>query len=173
MKVKLTAVAIISAFSLAAISVHADDGKINFIGKITDDACTVTNTVSNPLSVTLGTVSSKAFDGSNTAAPTDFKIELTSCPDSAKTAAVKFDGTAANNDSTALQLTQEDGVATGVGIQVTDAKNKVVPLHAASSSYDLKTGTNSLTFTARYLKVGSAVTSGPANSTTNFTIVYN
>ncbi|AMX05510.1 fimbrial protein [Enterobacter asburiae] len=173
MKVKLTAAAIISAFSLAAISAHADDGKINFIGKITDDACTVTNTVSNPLSVTLGTVSSKAFDGSDTAAPTDFKIELTSCPDSAKTAAVKFDGTAANNDSTALQLTQEDGVATGVGIQITDAKNTVVPLHAASSSYDLKTGANSLAFTARYLKVGSAVTSGPANSTTNFTIVYN
>lgn len=170
-KALIAAAVIMSTVNFSAA--FADDGKINFVGEITDDACTVTNTVSNPLVVTLGTVSKTAFADNATAAPTKFNIELTDCPASVTSAAVKFDGKAANNDSTALALTDETGVATGVGLQITDAKNVVVPLHTASSAYTLATGTNKLGFVARYLKVGTAVTSGPANSTSNFTIVYN
>lgn len=163
--------------SLSAAPALAADGQINFVGSITDTACTVTNSPSNPLTVTLGTVSRTSLDGAagKTAAPTDFKIALTGCPASLNghTANVKFDGVSANSDNSALKLTQDTGVATGVGIQITDSTGAVVPLYTPSSTYNLVTGDNSLDFVARYLSLGSAVTAGPANSTSNFTIIYN
>ncbi|MFV8869985.1 fimbrial protein [Serratia fonticola] len=171
MKKLVIAASIIASLSASAF---ADDGKINFIGAITDDACTVVNNMSNPLIVTLGTVSSTAFTtGTMTAAPTKFTIALTNCPASVTSAKVKFDGTANANDNTILALTQETGVATNVGIQLMDKSQAVVPLYTASTAYALTTGDNDLDFVARYLATSLPVTAGPANSTSNFTIVYN
>jgi len=171
MKKLIIAASIIASVSTAAF---ADDGKINFTGSITDDACTVVNDMSSPLSVELKTVSSKAFKAAgNTASPTGFSIKLTGCPAAMTSAAVKFDGTADSNVNTILALTQEAGVATNVGIQLTDNKDVVVPLHTASSSYPLTVGDNKLDFVARYYATAATVTAGPANATSNFTIVYN
>ena len=173
MKKNLIAVALVAGvFSAYAM---ADDGIINFIGEITDDACTITNDVGNPLQVTLGTVSRATLDGGagKTASPTAFNIQLTNCPASVSSATVKFDGASANGDNTALALTQESGVATGVGIQITDPANVIVPLYTASTAYPLQTGTNSIPFVARYLAVSNSVSAGPANATTNFTVNYN
>lgn len=154
--------------------VLADDGKINFVGAITDDACTIVNNMTNPLTVTLGTVSSGAFTAAGTtAAPTKFTLALKSCPSSVISATVKFDGIADNNENTLLALTQDAGVAKNVGIQLMDKNYAVVPLYTASSSYPLVTGDNSLDFIARYYATAVPVTAGPANSTSNFTIVYN
>lgn len=176
MKKYLLVVGIISLSATNAMAANGD-GQINFIGTITDTACKVVNTPANPLTVTLGTVSRTALDGGagKTAAPTAFTINLTDCPASLNghTANVKFDGVSANSDNTALKLTQDTGVATGVGIQIRDNTDKVVPLYTPSSAYNLVTGDNSLNFVARYLSVASTVTTGPANSTSNFTIVYN
>lgn len=171
MKKLVIAASIIASLSAAAF---ADDGKINFVGAITDDACTVVNSMSNPLTVTLGTVSSKSFTtGSLTAAPTKFTIALKGCPAAMTSAKVKFDGTANANDNTILALTQETGVATNVGIQLMDKSQAVVPLYTASTAYALTTGDNNLDFVARYLATSLPVTAGPANSTSNFTIIYN
>lgn len=172
MKKLVIAASIVASMSAAAA--FADDGKINFIGAITDDACTVVNDMSNPLSVTLGTVSSTAFKvAGDTAAPTKFTIKLTNCPATMTSAKVKFDGTADSNVGTLLALTQETGVATNVGIQLMDKQNVVVPLYTASSAYNLVAGANDLDFVARYYATAATVTAGPANSTSNFTIVYN
>lgn len=177
MKKSLLAVAIMAVGVLSATTANAGDGQINFIGTITDEACTVVNNLSNPLTVTLGTVKRTALDGGagKTAAPTNFIIKLTDCPAAldGHTAQVKFDGTSAIGDNTALKLTQDSGVATGVGIQLTDAQNKIVPLYTASSAYSLTTGENNLNFVARYVSVADTVTAGPANSTSQFTIIYN
>ncbi|MCY1700944.1 fimbrial protein [Lelliottia sp. SL45] len=171
MKKNLIAAVVAGALSSSAL---AADGKIEFVGAITDDACTVTNNMNNPLLVTLGTVASSAFTtGNRSAAPTEFKINLTNCPDSVTSAQVKFDGKADDNDNTILQLTQETGVATNVGIQLMDKSNAVVPLYTASTAYELTAGTNDLKFVARYLATSLPVKAGPANSTSNFTIVYN
>lgn len=155
-------------------SVFADDGKINFYGSITDTACTVVNNMSNPLSVMMGTVSSKAFTGAgSTASPTKFTIALKDCPKSVSSATVKFDGTADSNVNTLLALTQQTDMAKGVGIQLMDNKNVVVPLYTASSAYPLSPGNNNLDFVARYYATASTVTAGQANSTSNFTLNYN
>lgn len=174
MKKNLIVAALVVASSMSAASAFADDGKINFIGAITDDACTVVNDMSNPLTVTLGTVSSKAFKNQgDTAAPTKFSIKLTDCPATVSSASVKFDGTADSNVNTILGLTQESGVATNVGIQLADMNNNVIPLYTASEAFPLAAGDNSLDFVARYYATAAQVTAGPANSTSNFTIVYN
>ncbi|MGL5389644.1 MAG: fimbrial protein [Serratia sp. (in: enterobacteria)] len=172
MKKNLIVAALVTG--VLSASAFADDGKINFVGSITDDACTVVNNMSNPLTVTLGTVSSSAFTAAgSTAAPTKFTIALTDCPATMTSAKVKFDGTADTNVNTILKLTQETGVATNVGIQLMDKANVVVPLYTASSAYALTAGANNLDFVARYYATAAAVTAGPANSTSNFTIVYN
>lgn len=90
-------------------------------------------------------------------------------------ASVKFDGTSVNGDNSVLALTQEAGVATGVGIQLSDDSNTVLPLFTASKAYSLQSGgaTNNLDFVARYISTAADVTPGPANATANFSINYN
>lgn len=93
-----------------------------------------------------------------------------------KSATVKFDGAADNGDSNVLQLTQETDVATGVGIQLSDISNSVLPLYTASTAYPLASGSgvkNNLDFTARYISTQADVTAGKANSVATFTLNYN
>ncbi|MGL5389664.1 MAG: fimbrial protein [Serratia sp. (in: enterobacteria)] len=176
MKKNLIAAAIVSAAILSAASVMAADGQVNFKGEIIDSACEVVNNVSSPLDVTLGQVAKTAFTGAgSTTAATKFILQLQNCPDSVTKAAVKFDGTADAGDNNVLQLTQETGVATGVGIQLSDASDAVLPLFTASTSYPLVAGTavNSLGFVARYIATSDTVNAGPANSVASFSVIYN
>ncbi len=175
MKKNLIAVAVLAS-SAFGISAFAADGQVNFTGEIIDAGCTVVNTPSNPLQVTLGSVARSAFtQAGDTAAATGFTLQLTNCPATVNTASVKFDGTAANGDNSVLALTQTAGVATGVGIQLSDASQNVLPLYTASAAYSLQSGTavNNLDFVARYISTSNTVTAGPANSMASFTINYN
>ncbi|MBF4211801.1 type 1 fimbrial protein, partial [Pseudomonas donghuensis] len=47
-----------------------------------------------------------------------------------------------------------------------------IPLHTTSTDYTLAEGSNSLDFVARYVSTGTAVTTGTANGTSQFTINY-
>lgn len=175
MKKNLIAAAVATVSILSASSAFAADGQVNFTGEIIDAACTVVNSVSNPLEVNLGKVAKTAFTGSgSTAAATKFTLQLKDCPATVNTASVKFDGTSAAGDNSVLALTQESGVATGVGIQLSDASNAVLPLFTASAAYPLSsTQTNDLDFVARYIATAADVTAGPANSVASFTVNYN
>lgn len=175
MKKNLIAVAVLAS-SAFGISAFAADGQVNFTGEIIDAGCTVVNTPANPLEVKLGKVARSAFtQAGDTAAPTGFTLQLTNCPATVSTASVKFDGTAVNGDNSVLALTQDAGVATGVGIQLSDASQTVLPLYTASTAYPLQSGsaTNNLDFVARYVSTSNTVTAGPANSMASFTINYN
>jgi len=174
MKKLLIATTMIAGLSVCTANAFAADGTINFKGSITDSACTVSNSVANPLTVTLGTVSSKGFTAAGvTAAPTKFDIGLTDCPDSMKSASVKFDGDSANSDDSVLKLTPGDEVATGVGIQIVDNAGKVVQLATSSTATPLTKGINNLQFIARYISIADKVTGGKADSTAQFSIIYN
>ncbi|MGL5384400.1 MAG: fimbrial protein [Serratia sp. (in: enterobacteria)] len=177
MKKNLIAVAVAVA-AVAALSVSnaiaGGAGQINFTGAITDDACTIVNTVSNPLDVKLGTYGSNEFKAAgDTTAKMGFKIALTDCPASAKQAAVNFDGTSDSTNAALLKLTQDSGVATGVGIQLYDDAGTEIALHTASKVYPLVTGDNNLPFNAAYKSTAATVTAGPANGVANFSIIYN
>lgn len=158
----------------AAATAQAADGTIQFNGTIIDAACTVTP-ASAGQTVTLGQVSDSALSSVGaTAAATAFQIDLTSCPAAATTAAIKFDGTPYQGDNSALELTNVSGVATGVGIEIRDADNSVLPLFTASNPVTLsQTGTNSLKFSAAYVAKSATVTAGPADATATFSVIYN
>jgi len=175
MKKNLIATAIAATAVLSAANAFAAAGQVNFTGEIIDTGCDVINTVSNPLQVTLGQVAKSEFvNTGDTAAATAFNIQLTNCPVTASTASIKFDGAALNGDNSVLQLTQDSGTATGVGIQLSD-QNGVLPLAQQSMAYLLQDGNaiNNLPFTARYKSVSSTVTAGPANSVASFSVIYN
>ncbi|WP_183271072.1 fimbrial protein [Buttiauxella sp. A111] len=170
---------IASAFAVAAVlsasSAFAAGGQVNFKGEIIDAGCEVVNTPSAPLDVTLGQVMKTEFTGAgSTAAATDFTLVLKNCPDTVHNAMVKFDGTNVTGDTSVLALTPESGVATGVGIQLADDANTVLPLFTASKAYPLSsTADNELKFVARYIATSDTVSVGPANSTANFSVTYN
>ncbi|MFP2514729.1 fimbrial protein [Buttiauxella agrestis] len=177
MKKNLIAVAVLATSVFGVASAMAADGQVNFTGEIIDTPCVAVNTPSNPLEVKLGKVGKTAFTGAgSTAAATKFTLQLTDCPATVSTASVKFDGTSDAGNNSVLALTQESGVATGVGIQLSDDANTVVPLFTASKAYALQTGVgvmNDLDFVARYVATSDNVTAGTANSMASFTINYN
>ncbi|CAI1579739.1 S-fimbrillin [Serratia fonticola] len=176
MKKNLIAVAVLAA-SAFGVSAFAADGQVNFTGEIIDAACTVVNTPANPLNVQLGKVARTTFtQAGDKSSATKFTLQLKDCPATVTSATVKFDGTSVSGDNSVLALTQASGVATGVGIQLSDDTQTVVPLYTASKSYALQSGTgvmNNLDFSARYISTSNTVTAGPANSVASFTINYN
>lgn len=173
MKKNIMAAAITAVSIMAASSAFAADGQVNFVGKIIDTGCDVVNTPTNPLLVTLGDVYNTAFQSpGDTAAATDFTLKLTGCPATVTSAQVKFDGVADNGNNRILKLTQDAGVAQGVGIQLSDT-NSVLPLYTASTAYPLVVGDNDLNFVARYVATSIPVGMGPANAVATFTLIYN
>ncbi|MEQ4676162.1 fimbrial protein [Providencia vermicola] len=166
---------LIAASSIFAINnALAADGTIDFTGEITDQACELA-AGSDALKVNLGKVSKTALPSAgSTAAATKFTIKLINCPAAVTTASVKFDADSYLGDDTVIKLKEEAGVATGVGIQITDDVNTVVPLFTASKNYPLQQNVeNNLDFRARYIAKSDTVTTGPANGTATFTINYN
>lgn len=175
MKKNLIAMAFAATAVLSAGNAMAAAGQVNFTGEIIDAGCDVVNTPSNPLTVDLGSVAKSEFHQSgDTAAPRSFNVQLTNCPATAQTARITFDGTALNGNNRVLKLTQDTGVAKGVGIQLSDIAD-VLPLFTPSASYSLQTGSaiNDLSFVARYISVSETVEPGPANATATFSVLYN
>lgn len=171
---KLLATCVISALVGYSATSLASDGTINFKGEVIDTACTIDVGANNTMEVQLGKVAKSAFTGvDSTASATEFDLKLKDCPAAVTSAVVKFDGKNYNGDNNTLALTNETDVATGVGIQLKDAKQTLVPLFTASSKYDLVTGENTLPFYASYVQKATAVVAGKANSTVQFTINYN
>ncbi|UBX50608.1 fimbrial protein [Providencia alcalifaciens] len=170
-------VSLIAASSFfAANNALAADGTIDFTGEITDQACELASG-SDALKVNLGKVSKKALPSAgSTAAATKFTIKLINCPTTVTSASVKFDATSYPGDDSVIELKDagKSGVATGVGIQITDNANTVVPLFTASKTYPLKDGVeNNLDFRARYIAQTANVGVGLANANATFTINYN
>lgn len=175
MKKNLIAAIIAGTTVLSMGSAFAAGGQVNFQGEIIDAGCDIVNTPSNPLTVTLGRVAKSEFSGTgSTAAATKFVLKLVNCPVTVSNAMVKFDGTNVTGDTSVLALTPQSGVATGVGIQLSDNDNTVLPLFTASKAYPLSsTADNNLEFIARYIATAATITAGPANSTANFSVTYN
>ena len=150
----------------------AADGTINFTGNITDAACTVDSSSANQ-TVNLGTVSSQAFSSAgDSAAPTEFSINLTACPVSVATASVTFDGASDSSNDQLLQLTS-GSTAAGVGIGIYEADSStIVPMHVSSVSQPVAT-TATLNFIAKYVSTAASVTAGTANGVADFTVTYN
>lgn len=157
-------------FFLLGICCH---GTVNFTGSITDVACTIDTTSQNQ-DVDLGTIAVSAFPAAGSlAAAKIFTLVLKDCPDTVTGATVRFDGTQVPGDNNILALTAGTDTAGGIGVQISDDQNKVVPLYQDSSVYTLvSTAPNNLNFSARYISLTDDVTAGEANAVTQFTVIY-
>ncbi|MBC3378340.1 fimbrial protein [Serratia fonticola] len=175
MKKNFIAIAVLASSSVFSLHAAATDGNVKFTGEITDVTCQVDTGSASPLEVKLGKVARTSFTGAGSkASATKFTLQLSACPDSITSAQVKFDGTTVVGSNGVLALTNEAGVATGVGIELSDDSNSVLPLFTASKSYTLKKDVvNNLDFVASYIATSDDITTGPANATASFTINYN
>lgn len=179
MKGKLAAVAFIVSAGIAS-SVMAQDGQVNFTGKIIEAGCKIDGGVTSTQEVKLGEVSRTAFTGAGThAATTKFSLVLTECPAElqGKPVSVKYDGTPDTLDNDYLQITGygAEGIAKGVAIQLLNEDGSELPLGTASKSVTLATGgaETNLDFFARYIATEATVGGGDANGVVNFTLTYN
>ncbi|HEY2453860.1 MAG TPA: fimbrial protein [Scandinavium sp.] len=89
---------------------------------------------------------------------------------------IVFSGTA-NSDNTILQLDNTEDSASGIGIQILDSSSHVIPLNLPEDTpYELiknvPQGAVPLQFNARYIQTESNVTSGRADATATFKIIY-
>lgn len=176
MKLKSIAAAFATTAVLTTTQAFAGAGTVNFSGEILDAACTV-DVASQNQTVEMGKYSKSEFaaQGDVTSAK-KFQIVLKACPDTVKSAKLRFDGTP---DATNTNLLAVDssvaGAATGVAINLLSADKAVLPLGGENSySYALSaTQDTTLDFYAQYKATAEKVTAGPANAVANFSIVYN
>lgn len=155
-------------------------GQVNFTGEITDVSCDVSTT---SVDVDLGKWAKSYFESRSETTQTPFTISLKNCPSSVKSVAVLFDGAKDQSDSTLLKLTGGSDSAAGVGIKLYNAdRTTPIPIGTISNAVtiahkSLSTGDGGdsvdLNFFANYKSDGAAVTTGKANSESNFIMVYN
>lgn len=176
MKKTLLIAMLAAGSALTMNQAFAAAGTINFTGKILDNACDV-DVASQNQSIDLGSYNKTEFptSGSKTAAK-EVKIVLKNCPVTVTNAQVRFDGTPDLTNASLLAIDSSVvGAASGVAINLMTADKADLPLHGSNSySYPLSSSAdNTLMFYAQYISTAATVVPGPANSVTNFSVVYN
>ncbi|MFC0226276.1 fimbrial protein [Serratia aquatilis] len=176
MNKKLIAIAVLatSALTSGVFAAPGGDGTVRFTGEIIPQGCEVSADTKDQI-VNLKKIAATAFPQSGaTAGDKDFSIILTNCPTTVSTASVRFSGTQVPGNNAILALTTEPGVATGVGIQISDSNNRVINLFQDSTPANLVSGSveNELKFVASYVSTADIVNPGVANAVSNFTIAY-
>ncbi len=155
---------------LFSINTFAADGTVQFKGAILDKACTIE--ASNVV-VDFGSIvkSSLAIAGGTTSA-TAFNIQLKECPETIKSATIRFDGVGNSVNPDLFTITTGVGKASNVAIALFDSQNQKVIPNMSSGTYALVATTpNTLNFVAKLQATGVA-TVGAIETTSNFTVVY-
>ncbi|WP_145562914.1 fimbrial protein [Yersinia aldovae] len=136
-------------------------------GTIINSGCSV---ATPSVDVSLGTIPKNIFTHiGSTSEAKSFKIDLTNCSINTNVN-ITFDGVSSGTTDI-LALTP--GGATGVGVQLLDNSNNIIPLNAPFFVVNTTEATYSIPLKARYYQTEGAVGTGIANSTANFTMTYN
>ena len=128
--------------------------------------------------VDFGSVPKSTFTGvGSTAAERNFAINLT-CQQSPGNVLISLDPNTGGSTSSpgVLAIATGAGAATGVGIQLLDARNDQPVTYGVgipAGNRISSAGPLSVPFKARYYQTQTTVTPGTANSTATFTIQYN
>lgn len=198
MKRNMIAGALALSSVFMAGSVLAADGTVHFRGEVVDSTCEVTAATKDQV-VDLGKVNRTTFvNTGDLAAPTAFSIDLYKCPETYKTASVRFDGTEDDNGNGNLKIgtpvdnsgdaaaglnpsdnsgdytgTGATVVAGGVAIRLFNRTgNTPLGLYTNSTPAPISNGTASMKFIARYVSTETSVTPGTANADSQFTVEY-
>lgn len=160
--------------------VIVEGGIVHFTGSIVNAACAV-STDSDGQTVALGQHRTSALQNvGDKTSPKAFEIKLTDCDTTvSERAQVSFSGGANQTDKNLLKVSNivpgGAGAATGVGIEITDHAGVVLRPDGSAFSTPVKLidGTNTLHFSARYVRTTEALTPGKADADTTFTMQYN
>lgn len=174
----LIAVSMLTAGSMA-YAATTPGGTVQFRGEIVNAACAVSAN-SDGQAVNLGQSRTAAFSKvGDRSGPVSFTIELLDCDTTVSTkVSVSFTGAADAVDKTILAASNAgggtSGAATGVGIEISDAKGTVLSPDGAtfSTPQTLNDGKNVLNFNARYKSTLITVTAGRADADALFTMKY-
>ncbi|AHG22741.1 hypothetical protein Z042_10575 [Chania multitudinisentens RB-25] len=167
----LMATTLMAGLALSSTA-FAADGIIHFTGRVVDNVCNVSPT----LNVMMGDITADQLGNiGSSSAEKKFELVLTDCPASLNGAYVKLDGTRDDKDPTVFQLDNsgQPGNASGIGLQIKDETSVIEP-GAISQSWPLDplATSNTLPFSATY-KVTDKITTGDANVSVQFSILYN
>ncbi|MDF7651473.1 type 1 fimbrial protein [Pantoea sp. Acro-805] len=166
-----------AVLTLMAMNAHATNGTVKFTGSIVKSTCTVNSSDTNK-EVFIGKYPTNAFSkiGDVTASKA-FTINLSNCDSGTYT--LRFDGPTVAGNPNLLAVS----AATGVGIEILDNNEKVLPINqtaddntawvtASSTNTAAPNGTAAFNLKARYKSFNQTVTPGEANASTSFTIEY-
>lgn len=164
---------------LFASQTQAYDGTINVTGNIVDGSCDI-DTDSQTINVKLGSVQASSFSNKGDVSnPVPFDILLKNCSSSIHEADIMFIGKGDPDNQYLLQLTQEPGVAQGVGIRIRqpaygDFTNNVTILLNTymNANENLQPGDNTLTYSLSYEATSTPVTVGTGNAVMYFDLYY-
>ena len=157
---------------------HASDNgvEIDMSGTVIASTCDV-ETADTLQTVYIGNFASTLFSSVGDVSPSaDLLIRLNNCSSGISGATVKFSGTADNDNSKLLALSDTagaGGMAAGVGVEILDANKNSVAINTDSASQPLQEGdNNTLTFFLRYQATKIPVTAGNASSVMYFDLSY-
>jgi len=168
-------------FGVAALApqvAQAVDGTINFTGAITASTCKINGGAAPAtIAVTLPTVATTSLVSVGAVAGrTPFSIALTACTGQTKATTYFEPGLTTSTDG---NLKIASGGASGVELQLlnNDATNSVINVANAygaqnSNQITLTSGAGTLNYYVQYYATSAAVTAGAANSSVQFTMVY-
>ena len=166
------------ALALAAVATDAAaaDSTITITGNVRDNACAVAG-ASQDFTVNLLSNAAKQFTAvGSTTQLVPFSIVLSPCGASATAIKVGFTGTADSTNSNLLQINSGTAAAAGMGVQILNSQQTMLPINAASSTLSWTTltpgQTNTLSFYARLMATRIPVTAGNVNATATFTLEF-
>lgn len=172
--------ALLSLGTSAMADEAVNGGTVHFTGKLVNATCSVSADSVNQ-TVEMGQYRTALFTADNIYSDAvRFQIKLEDCaPATLTTAAVAFNGVAAQEDNEILAVSNiaggASGSAGGVGIEISDHLGKLVPPtgEQASTPQTLIDGSNVLNFSARYKSIANqTVTAGQADADTTFIMQY-
>ncbi|MEY4475595.1 MAG: hypothetical protein RL248_1362 [Pseudomonadota bacterium] len=141
-------------------------------GTIINSGCSVaTSSLSIPVS--LGLTPQTDFTGVGTTSQSiPFNIDLIDCSANSNVKVTFSDTSGSPSPGIPGVLALTSGGATGVGIQLLNATDTPIPLDIPFDVGQTVGTTFSIPLKARYYQTGATMTTGPANSTANFTMTY-
>lgn len=171
----------------SALAATTSGGTVNFSGKVVTSACAISAGSAN-IDVDMGEVrtATLAAAGSEASTAKAFSIVLEECeiadtsasteenPIAATMVAVTFTGTPDSADANSLAV-GSNGSATSaqhVAIRLYDEQGNVVKLGESAAAIPLRTGSNTLNFSAKYYSPEGNATAGDASAVATYTVTY-
>lgn len=171
----------------SSLAATASGGTVNFSGSVVTSACAISANSAN-IDVDLGEVrtATLAAAGSEASTAKAFTITLEDCeiadtsagteedPIPATTVAVTFTGTPDSTDADGLAVGSNGSSASAqnVAIRLYDEQSNVVRLGESAAPVELRSGSNTLNFSAKYYSPQGNATAGDASAVATYTVTY-